>query len=129
MPAQPMPEFNWIAGHMLAMKPYADQLPPDSTSNHIPTTMAFETKKNAFYLDFWPLTEPTLIVTSPALASQLTQQFNPLKPSVINNAFAGLTGGPNLFTMPDAPWKKWRAIFNPGFSSNYMLQQTPKIVD
>lgn len=124
-----MPKFNWITGHMLAIKPFVNRLPTDAITNYIMTTMAFALKKNAFYLDFWPLSEPLLVVTSPQLASQLTQEFNPLKPGNINSAFAHLCGGPNLFTMPDAPWKRWRAIFNPGFSPTYMLDQTPKIVD
>ncbi|KAK0637868.1 putative sterigmatocystin biosynthesis P450 monooxygenase stcS [Lasiodiplodia hormozganensis] len=124
-----MPKFNWITGHMLAIKPFVDKLPPDAITNYIMTTMAFAMKKNAFYLDFWPLSDPILVVTSPQLASQLTQEFNPLKPGNINSAFAHLCGGPNLFTMPDGPWKRWRAIFNPGFSPTYMLDQTPKIVD
>ncbi|OJD40674.1 cytochrome p450 [Diplodia corticola] len=125
----PMPPFSWATGHMLAMKPFMEKLPADAITNYTVTELAYSLNKEAFYLDFWPLSEPLLILTTPDMASQLTQQFNPLKPSVIENAFAGLTGGPNLFTMPDVPWKRWRAIFNPGFSPSYMLQQTPKIVD
>ncbi|KAL0264058.1 hypothetical protein SLS55_000002 [Diplodia seriata] len=125
----PMPPFSWITGHMLALKPFMDQLPTDAITNYTVTELAFSLGTEAFYLDFWPLSEPLLILTSPAMASQLTQQFNPLKPPVIEKAFAGLTGGPNLFTMPDESWKRWRAIFSPGFSPTYMLQQTPKIVD
>ncbi|EOD52149.1 putative afln vera monooxygenase protein [Neofusicoccum parvum UCRNP2] len=125
----PMPPFSWITGHMLALKPFVEKLPADAITNYTVAELALSMKKNAFYLDFWPLSAPLLVVSSPEMASQLTQKFNPLKPDVIEKAFASLTGGPNLFTMPDTPWKRWRAIFNPGFSPAYMLQQTPKIVD
>ena len=126
---KPMPEFNWITGHMLAIKAFIENLPPDAITNYIMTTMAFSFKKNAFYLDFWPLSAPILVVTSPLLASQLTQEFNPPKPNNIEAAFAYLCGGPNIFTMPDVSWKRWRSIFSPGFSSVNMLEQTAKIVE
>ena len=126
---KPMPKFNWITGHMLATKAFIKNLPPDAITNYIMTTMAFSLKKNAFYLDFWPLSAPILVVTSPLLASQLTQEFNPPKPNNIEAAFVYLCGGPNLFTMQDVPWKIWRSIFSPGFSSANMLEQTAKIVE
>jgi cytochrome P450 len=51
------------------------------------------------------------------------------KPKNVFDAFLQMSGGPNLITMPEGPWKRWRAIFNPSFSSGYMLEQVPKLVD
>jgi hypothetical protein len=36
------------------------------------------------------------------------------------DAFWQISGGPSLVTMPEGPWKRWRAIFNPSFASGYM---------
>lgn len=106
-----------------------EKFPTYASMYHAVTELALSLEKEAFYLDLWPLSEPLLILTTPAMTSQLTQEFNPPKPSVIEKAFARLTGDPDLFTTPDAPCKRWEAIFNSGFSPNYILQQTPKIVD
>jgi cytochrome P450 len=45
------------------------------------------------------------------------------------DAFLQMSGGPNLVTMPEGPWKRWRSIFNQGFSPAYMLEQLPKLVN
>ena len=113
---------------MLTLKSIMDGLPANAITNYIFTEMAFKLKRNMFYVDFWPLSPPMLILTTPHAAAQLTQQFNPGKPPPIVKAFETLTGGPNLLTMPDGPWKRWRSIFSPGFSQSYMLEQVPKIV-
>lgn len=114
---------------MLAMKPFMEKFSTYACIYHAVTEFALSLEKEAFYLDLWPLSEPLLILTTPAMTSPLTQEFNPPKPSVIEKALARLTGDPDLFTMSDIPSKKWRAILNPDFSPNYMLQQAPKIVD
>ncbi|KAB2569996.1 putative sterigmatocystin biosynthesis P450 monooxygenase [Lasiodiplodia theobromae] len=111
------------------MVPFMKKFLTDASMYHAVTELALSLEKEAFYLDLWPLSEPLLILTTPAMTSQLTQEFNPPKPSVIKKALARLTGDPDLFTMSDIMSKQWRAILNPDFSPNYMLQQTPKIVD
>jgi hypothetical protein len=55
-------------------------------------------------------------------------QALPDKPEILNQAILHLTDGPNLFTMKEEPWKKWRGLFNRGCSSNYMLKLAPAIV-
>ncbi|KAF9630360.1 putative afln vera monooxygenase protein [Lasiodiplodia theobromae] len=101
----PMPPFNWITGHMVALKPFMEKFPTYASMYHAVTELASSLEKEAFYLDLWPLSEPLLILATPAMTSQLTQEFNPPKPSVIEKAFARLTGDPDLFTTPDAPYE------------------------
>jgi cytochrome P450 len=38
-------------------------------------------------------------------------------------------GGPNMLTMNGEAWKNTRAMFNPGFSHKYILDQVPGLMD
>ena len=81
-----------------------------------------------FYVDFWPTNTPFLVIANRFAASQITQKLSVQKPLAVQDNFAAMAGGPNLLTMSDVQWKRWRAIFSPGFSSLHMLQQVPKII-
>jgi cytochrome P450 len=124
-----MPEFSWIMGHLLAAKPVMDALPSDVHVNVATTELSrMFTKTDAFYLDFWPFSRTILVISSPLAAMQVTQEHNLPKPVLLHDYFLPITGGANLFTMPEEQWKPWRAIFNPGFSASYILEQVPHIV-
>ncbi|KAI9876366.1 MAG: hypothetical protein M1830_006660 [Pleopsidium flavum] len=127
---QPMPEFSWIMGHLLAAKPVMDALPSDAHTNVVTTELSRGfTTTDAFYMDFWPFSRTILAVSSPSAAMQVTQQYNLPKPALLHDYFLPLTGGANLFTMTEAQWKPWRATFNPGFSASCILEKVPHIVE
>ncbi|ETS79294.1 hypothetical protein PFICI_09147 [Pestalotiopsis fici W106-1] len=108
--------------------PFVDKQPSDALFNYALTEMAWSIESDAFYLDFWPIAGPMLVLKSPTMAMQMMQQNNPGKPDFLGNAFTELSGGPNLISMEDAMWKKWRAIFTPILSTSVILQQAPKVV-
>jgi len=121
-----MPKYKALSGHLLALKEQVDKLPPDCTINTPFLMMASDYPDGIFYFDLWPISNPLLILSTPSASLQLAQA--PLdKPEQVNAAFEHLTGGANLFTMPEAAWKPWRSLFNPGFSSSYMLELVPAI--
>lgn len=107
--------------------PFVDKQPSDALFNYALTEMAWSIESDAFYLDFWPIAGPMLVLKSPSMAMQTMQQNNPGKPDFLGNAFTELSGGPNLISMEDAMWKKWRAIFTPILSTSVILQQAPKV--
>lgn len=124
-----MPPFNWLFGHLLFLKSNVDCYPKDAVFNHVALDIARTTEHQTFYLDLWPFTIPALVVGDPHAADQIMRLTSIRKPQNVFDAFLQMSGGPNLVTMPEVPWKRWRAIFNPGFSSGYMLEQVPKLVD
>lgn len=69
-----------------------------------------------------------MVVTTPSAAAQV-QAFELEKPSLLCAPLDTLTGGPSLITMRGPTWKKWRTLFNPGFSAGYMMGLTPAIAD
>lgn len=40
-----------------------------------------------------------------------------------------LTKDNDLVTMEGQPWKDWRAMFNPGFSANYLIKFVPRVLE
>lgn len=127
-----MPQWSWLTGHLLPLKPYLDRHPADIQTNSVISDMAHceFSKTDMFYLDFWPLApKPILAVLDPLAANEVVNKFTLSKPEHFQHNFKALAGGPNLFTMPDDDWKPWRAMFNPGFSAGYMLAQVPCMVE
>jgi cytochrome P450 len=95
------------------------------------TTLArdFEDTDGCFYMDVWPFSTPLLVVTSPEMAVQACQEYDLPKPNVLVPFFAPFAGGPNLFTMNGAEWKRSRGLFNPGFSASVMLECMPHVLE
>ncbi|KAF2014077.1 cytochrome P450 [Aaosphaeria arxii CBS 175.79] len=122
-----MPQHSKLAGHLFVLKKHMDHFPPDCTINTPFTEMARQFPGGMFYFDLWPFTKPILFVNNPFGALQWQQALFD-KPSEIRDAFSNLTGGPNIFTMKEKPWKYWRAVFNPGFSAAHILELVPMIV-
>jgi cytochrome P450 len=125
-----MPPLNLFFGHLFVIKQYLDQFPADFLFNYIVLSMSRTfPKHHMFYLDFWPFTILVLIVSNPHAADLIMRHFWVQKPQNVLDAFLQMSGGLNLVTMPEGPWKRWRSIFNQGFSPAYMLEQIPRLVD
>jgi len=50
------------------------------------------------------------------------------KPYLLPRFFKPIAGGPNLFDMPEADWRPWRAIFSKGFSPEHFVSLVPGMV-
>lgn len=130
---QPMPPWNPLLGHLPAVLRIMNTLPEDRQQPD-----AFDLlcqahqgdSDSVIYVDMWPFSDPLMIVCSPVLAAQAcSQEFDMIKPRMLQPFFDPIAGGTNLFTMNGAEWKRSRALFNSGFSASYILQQTSHIVD
>jgi cytochrome P450 len=126
-----MPPWNPISGHLQILPPLLKQLPKGSQQSDAFTVLSrdFPGSDNLFCIDIWPFTSPLLVVTSPDLAVQVCQEHDLPKPDVLIPFFAPIAGGPSLFVMNGSEWKRSRALFNPGFSSNIILEHTVRIVE
>jgi cytochrome P450 len=102
-------------------------LPPDCTINTPLREIAQQFPRGMSYFDLWPFTKPTLFMNNTFGALQVEKKLFD-KPSEVQPAFWSLTGGPNLFAMPQEQWKFWRPIFNAVFSASHMLELVPTIV-
>ncbi|KAN0112751.1 cytochrome P450 [Hyaloscypha variabilis] len=127
----PMPPWNIFTGNMLALLPLLKKFPGNAHQNYLITELSKDFTKwdSAFYLDLWPFSIPFLVINSPSLATQATQELDLPKPFDLDRFFRPFAGGTDtLFTLNGAEWKQTHAIFKPGFSASFILSQTDNIV-
>jgi cytochrome P450 len=129
--SKPMPPWDFAAGNLKVLPALLEKFPKGSQQLDAFALLSrdFNDSDNCFYIDLWPFTSPLLVVTSPELAMQACQEHDLPKPAILKPFFAPFAGGPNLFDMNGAEWKRSRALFNPCFSASIMLESTPHIIE
>ncbi|KAF2642012.1 cytochrome P450 [Massarina eburnea CBS 473.64] len=127
----PMPPWSFAAGHLMTLPPLLEKLPLGSQQSDAFSLLScdFVDTDGCFYVDVWPFGNSLLVITSPELAVQACQKYDLPKPEVLVPFFAPIAGGPNLFVMNGAEWKRSRALFNTGFSEKGMLECMPHVLE
>ena len=108
----------------------AQKLPSDA-HGHVITTVAQQNMpvpSDIFYLDASPIGAPLLAIASPAVAYKVTQEHSLPKWPVLGDYVDPMAGSHNLVTLEGQEWKKWRNVFNSGFSAGHMITLVPGIV-
>lgn len=122
--------WNWFTGHLLVLQKYVDGIPPDAAVAFAMRDLCEEfPDSELFLMDFWPVYPPLYTVFGPEPISQICNKYNLPKTAVAERFMQPVTGGPNLVSMNGDEWKRWRSLFNPGFSAGAMLDNVPHIVD
>ncbi len=128
---KPMPPHHPIFGHILLTAKIIRKLPKDAHGHYIADQIRrqFPYLDSFFYLDNWPFSPPVLVVISPHAMSQFTQENVTLqKHKLMRQFLRPLTGKHDLVSMEGQLWKKWRTIFNPGFSATHLATMVPEIM-
>ncbi|KAL4779091.1 cytochrome P450 [Aspergillus varians] len=127
----PMPkEWSWFTGHLLALQKYVNRLPADANVLLAVHELAKEyADTEIFLMDTWPVFPAVYMIYDPEASVQVSTKYNLPKTDNSLNFMHPITGGPSLLSINDAEWKKWRSIFNPGFSVGNMVDQVPAVVD
>lgn len=107
------------------------RLPPDAHPNYLPDMIRRELPElgQIFYLDTWPVGPQMLVVASTQGLYQITQEHSLPKHPGLEHFLEPIAEGLDLVTMEGDLWKKWRGIFNPGFSSTYLMSLGSGIVE
>jgi cytochrome P450 len=127
-----MPPHHPIFGHILLTAKIIRKLPKDAHGHYIADQIRrqFPYLDSFFYLDSWPFSPPVLVVISPHAMSQFTQENVTLqKHKLMRQFLRPLTGKHDLVSMEGQLWKKWRTIFNPGFSATHLATMVPGIME
>jgi len=126
-----MPPWNPILGHLLVIPPILKRLPRDATQFYLFHELAkrFPQSDSLYYIDLWPFSGPMIIVSSPELAFQACQELDLPKPLSLLHFFMPITGGYSMAAMNGEEHRASRALFNPGFAQNVVLENTMKIVE
>lgn len=123
-----MPSFSLLTGHLGALKQTIDGMPPNATLHSIMLKLSQKFRSGMFYINMWPFSGTWLVVATPSGAAQI-QSLNLSKPNILRRPLETITGGPSLMSMHGETWKRWRALFNPGFNPNYLIGLAPLIAD
>ncbi|KAL8727061.1 MAG: hypothetical protein Q9166_006304 [cf. Caloplaca sp. 2 TL-2023] len=128
---QPMPPHHWLFGHISLSANILKALPPYAHGVYIGDQIRqrYPYLEDAFYLDTWPFGSLFLVVSSPDMMFQLTQAAQLPKDKGLRNFLRPLTGKADLVTLEGATWKRWRKIFNPGFSASHILSLVPRMIE
>ncbi|KAL8893741.1 MAG: hypothetical protein Q9192_004975, partial [Flavoplaca navasiana] len=128
----PMPPHPPVFGHLLITNSALSELPRDAHAHYLPSQLRlkYPSLGPVYYLDMWPFAPPFLVATSPDVIWQFTQSeaHLPNHPG-IRKYLRPITGGGDLGSMEGEEWKKWRKIYNPGFSAGHIQTLVPTIVE
>ncbi|KAF1978689.1 cytochrome P450 [Bimuria novae-zelandiae CBS 107.79] len=93
------------------------KLPSDAVIDNMITAVSRDfPETDMFYLDFWPLSVPTHVITNPEAAIQANQMHNLDKPPLLHDLMMDLAGGPHMFMTSEK-------------DENYILSLVPRIVE
>ena len=125
-----MPPWNPIFGHLFFCYKIASALPADAHPNYLPDAIRRGNPSLGpiFYLDAWPFGPQMLVVASTRGLYQITQEHSLPKYPALKYFLQPIADGLDLVTMEGELWKKWRAVFNPGFSAQYLMNLTTGIM-
>ena len=130
---KPMPPHSVIFGHLLVYAKIAARLgiPADMHGHCMPTLIrkVYPDLGSVFYLDFWPFGMQFLVVGDPRVAAQFIQDIPLPKFEYLKEYMRPITGDKDLLTMEGQEWKRWRAVFNPGFTPGHLMTLVPGIVE
>ena len=125
-----MPPHHPVFGHLQFVAEIMAKCPSDVHGHVLPHQIkkVLPDLGPVFYIDTWPFGPPIVAVTDPDSAFQITQLHSLPKFHTLANYMRPMTGGNDLITLEGAEWRKWRNIFNPGFSSSHLMTLVPDIM-
>jgi len=125
--ALPQPPSAGLFGRLKILgditKEYPKELHPHSYLHIVRETYGLG---DVFYMNAWPLGYPMLAISHPQIAEQALLQP---KHESLSGYLSPITGAHSLIYMEGKEWKKWRSIFNPGFSHSHLMTLIPGIVE
>lgn len=82
-----------------------------------------------FFVDPWPFGyDPFIAVMDPTICQQVSD-YNAKKHWSYPDFLVPLVGHGDMVSSNGELWKKWRTMFNPGFSTQHLMTLVPGIVD
>lgn len=128
--ALPCPPHHWLFGHLPVVVKLFQKIPQDCHPHvHVAVIGPQYKLPKFYYMDNWPFGPPSLIITDPEIAQQITVLGSYDKHPELMKYTKPLSGSNNLVSVNGETWKKWRRIFNPGFAVGHLMGMVPEIVE
>ncbi|KAK3940256.1 cytochrome P450 [Diplogelasinospora grovesii] len=129
----PILPHSYLLGHLPVVAKLTMKYPSDVFGGLVPHLLAKEypemAKHGLFYMDMWPITAPMLSVYHPDMMTQFCQDTSLPKAELLHYEFQPFTQCRDLLNLEGAEWKKWRSIFNPGFSARNIISLMPAFLE
>lgn len=81
---------------------------------------------NIWYADLWPLSSPMMVIQSYEAA---VESNNMAKHHRMGDGLDHIVGKQSMISINGTTWKRWRQIFNPGFSSAHLMSIVPIVLE
>jgi sterigmatocystin biosynthesis cytochrome P450 monooxygenase len=125
-----MPPHNFLLGHIVVVTRLLARLPSDAHAFYVPDQLRrnYPELGQNYYLDLWPFAPSMLVLGSANTVHQVNQEQVLQKYPQLYAFIRPLTDNLDILSMEGDMWKKWRAVFNPGFSAAHLMTLVPGIV-
>ena len=125
-----LPGWSYFWGSLKTIGEIAASLPENVHGHVLPAAFRkkFPDLPPIFAVDLWPISDQTIMCTSPEACDQITQERSLSKHKTLGLYLRPLMGLNNIITMEGHEWKFWRGIFNPGFRLTHLTTLVPGIV-
>ncbi|KAK3385131.1 cytochrome P450 [Podospora didyma] len=126
---KPKPPHSWWFGHLAIFRATRRSLPFKTHPHAIILAIKQKYKlPGVFFLDWYPIFAPMVIITDPSVATQLTNAENLERHSVVQDVMGELVGQHSVFWSQGQEWKHLRSTLTPGFSTTYLLGRVPRML-
>ncbi|KAI9816736.1 MAG: hypothetical protein M1826_001734 [Phylliscum demangeonii] len=126
-----MPPHHPIFGHILLLARILARLPADAHPHLLADQIRrrYPSLDSIFYVDVWPFGPPILFLLSPDTALQCLHEQRLPKGANFRHFLRPLADGQDLVCLEGGAWRRWRTIFNPGFSAAHLMTLVPSMLD
>ena len=126
----PGPPHSYLWGSLRSMGEVLKTQPTRAAPQTFPSAIKDYYKLgDYFYLDPWPFGPGFMCTFDPGMMNDFTVKQSMRKHPEVDKFMQNFGGAHNLVSSEGAEWKKWRSVFNPGFSGAHLMTMVPMIVD
>lgn len=119
-----MPPHNFLFGHLLV----ANRLLSELSGDVHPFYNTDQGLGQNYYLDLWSFASLMLVLACPYTIKQVNQEHVLHKYPQLRDFLRPLTDNLDIVSMEGQTWKKWRAVFDPGFSAAHLITLVSALV-
>ncbi|KAK3688288.1 cytochrome P450 [Podospora appendiculata] len=129
----PIMPHSYLFGHLISVAKVMMKQPSDVFGGCAPLFIMKAYPElaecGAMYMDMWPISPPMLTVFDPDMMAQFCQEPSLPKAELMHTEFGPFTQLKDLVNLEGQDWKRWRGVFNPGFSAKNLLSLVPTFLE
>ncbi|SMR54016.1 unnamed protein product [Zymoseptoria tritici ST99CH_3D1] len=130
MKGLPGPPHSYLFGSLLSVGKVMVTRPSNAAPQTLlPAIRDYYDLPDVYYFDPWPMGPPVMAISNLKLYQEFVIKHSIPKHPLVAEFMENFGGQSNLVSSEGATWKRWRSVFNPGFSNSHIMSQVSSIVD